>query len=384
MLVLAEKMITKTRQKGVVTVMFAMAVAVVAGVLGMAVDGGHAILNKSKLQNMMDASAMAGARVYNQTQSVAAATLAARNTFQTNLSAPGNGELQDMVGTSQLSVEFSAAAFPFTSGDGPYVRVELPEALEIDTIFSRVFSIDSIPVSASAMAGPSPPLDVEACNTAPLMICGDPDQGREANWGYDIGATFDLALNGQGSSEGNGVGNFRLTTSDGISRPGPFQLAAQDTSCIRAGDSLGTRPGNSIDRAFTGLNTRFDIFNPPFSPADAIEFPPDQVTTPGITHGTYKERLADGPLDVATGTRLRREMAVPVGDCSGVGNEGQNISIMDFMCLFLVSPAGLVDTQEIIRVEVFSNCVARGNPGGARGTGPIIIQLYEDASRWDS
>ena len=384
MRVLAEKTITKTRQKGVVTVMFAMAVAVVAGVLGMAVDGGHAILNKSRLQNMMDSSAMAGARVYNQTQSVAAATQAARNVFQDNLAAPGNGELQDLVGTAQLTVEFSEAAFPFNPGNGPYVRVELPEAIEIDTIFSRVLSIDSIPVSASAMAGPSPPLDVEACNTAPLMICGDPERGREANWGYDMGGTFDLSLNSQGSDSANGVGNFRLTGSDGITNPGPHQLAAYDTSCIQAGDSLNTRPGRPTGPAFTGLNTRFGIYDSPFSQADDIEFPPDQVSTAGISHSSYKERLADGPHDFASGMRLRRELAIPVGNCAGVENEDRYIDVMDFMCVFLVDPAGALDDQEIVRVEVFSNCVSRGNPGSSRGTGPIVIQLYEDASRWDS
>ncbi|MGA1640695.1 MAG: Tad domain-containing protein, partial [Steroidobacteraceae bacterium] len=69
-------------------------IIIVAGLLailamaGLALDGGHLFLNKTRLQNMVDAAALAGAKSLQQNAgNTAAATAAARNIFRQNLNA---------------------------------------------------------------------------------------------------------------------------------------------------------------------------------------------------------------------------------------------------------------------------------------------------------
>lgn len=50
------------RQKGAVLPLLAIGMLAILGVAGLAIDTGHAHLNKSRLQNALDAAALSGAR----------------------------------------------------------------------------------------------------------------------------------------------------------------------------------------------------------------------------------------------------------------------------------------------------------------------------------
>ena len=56
------------RQRGIVAVMVAIGLLALLAMVGLALDSGHAVLNKSRLQNTVDASALAAAKVLDSTR----------------------------------------------------------------------------------------------------------------------------------------------------------------------------------------------------------------------------------------------------------------------------------------------------------------------------
>src|SRR5687767_8934283 len=120
---------SRKSQQGAVAVLIAIAMGALILTAGMALDLGHAFLNKTRLQNTVDAAALAAAKARDDTGNTAIATAEAMQTFGNNASAAGNSELFDAYGggngSIQVTVEYSDTLPPFNPGaaDGPYVRV---------------------------------------------------------------------------------------------------------------------------------------------------------------------------------------------------------------------------------------------------------------------
>src|SRR5688572_13944677 len=116
-------------QQGAVAVLVAIAMVALIMMAGLALDMSHAYLNKTRLQNTVDAAALAAAKALDDTGNTALATAEALEAFGNNASAAGNRELRDVYasgqGRIQVAVEYSATLPPFTPGaaNGPYVRV---------------------------------------------------------------------------------------------------------------------------------------------------------------------------------------------------------------------------------------------------------------------
>ena len=107
-------------QRGAVVVIVAVAIAALILMAGLALDMGHVFLNKTRLQNTVDAAALAAAKVLDQTGNTALATAEAMQAFGDNAAAAGNRELGDAYasgdGDIQVTVEYSATLPPFTPG----------------------------------------------------------------------------------------------------------------------------------------------------------------------------------------------------------------------------------------------------------------------------
>ena len=84
---------------------------------GLALDMGHAFLNKTKLQNSVDAAALAAAKTLDDTGNTTLATAEALDAFRGNASAAGNHEMSTAYangsGSLQVTVEYSATLPPF-------------------------------------------------------------------------------------------------------------------------------------------------------------------------------------------------------------------------------------------------------------------------------
>jgi uncharacterized membrane protein len=63
----------RTRQRGITLVTIAIALVAVVAVAGLAIDIGHVVVNKSRLQATVDAAALSAAKVLDTTGSTAQA-----------------------------------------------------------------------------------------------------------------------------------------------------------------------------------------------------------------------------------------------------------------------------------------------------------------------
>lgn len=422
------------RQGGIVLVFVVIALVALGAMAGLAIDVGHLVNVKSRLQSTVDAAALAGARVLNEGGSTAAAAAAAGQLFNKN--AATFRELREAGDVAPI-VEFSSTLYPFAPGTVParYVRVRVPE-LAFGASFARVLGIMTLDAGARAVAGPQPLQpevpNTQLCDVAPILICGngDPAQGggAEHNWGYPGGSVVGLKLDSNNSAAG--PGNFQLLALGGPGGENVREnLAGGTLGCTSVGDSanLLTEPGNKAGPTAQGLNTRFGEYLGPTSGWSRDDYPPDIIAAqPGqpvqlkcdnrtnacsIVQGSganaipirqasqldfnyaeygRRQRLgaAAGAWDFPDGSEKRRVITVPVGECTGEGGR-QTVPMMGFACFFLLQKVD--QSSAAIFGEFIENCSTSGMPGGAGGGGvapgpstPFRIVLYDDAGSRDS
>ena len=400
----------QNRQRGAVGILVVAGLVVLLAMAGLALDSSHAMLNKTRLQNAVDAAALGGAKVLDQTDGdTGAARTAAETVFGINGSSLGNNEMGQAYadGTIDLEIQFSATLDPFVPGTIPaeYVRVRARN-FQLNVWFATVVGATDKVVAASAVAGPSPTIN-RACNIAPLMVCGDPAAGYPF-WGYTEGQPEVLKTSTSGSEIGPGnVQLIRLGDNTGAADL-RRALAGGYDGCIEGGETVPTEPGNTVGPVVQGINTRLGIYRGPLAGTQDI-YPPDVITeqptplasydsdTDQIFQGTtlvedgadlsynyadYQSRLSMGSYDnpPPAGQYLRRELAIPIGDCSGTTNGQGDVPVLGFGCFFLLQEA----LQKGNESQVYGQFIRDCNAGGEAGPNPIdgpgiyIIQLYKD------
>jgi len=411
-------------QRGAVLVLVAVAMLALLAMAGLALDGGHLLLNKTRLQNAVDAAALSAARTiadYPKDTAVAtlhaAAEASALAAFLSNLGLEDNGELNDAYagGGTPLQVQFSTTLNPFVDSATalPYVRV-IAQDLPLDVWFLQVVGYTDKQVSASAVAGPIV-LNANTCDILPILACGcdsggthtpdnpDDDCGSDTYFGYpdnddnDIDSLADLSaikLAG-GSGSDVGPGNFRLLRLDGTGGSVLRNaLAGVGDSCADFGDdsAASTQPGNLSGPVREGLNTRLGIYRG--EAIDPAEAPADPVTTfddnrlvlvgldeqgvPIINRKEGDPTSIDGLFDYADYLASpeyaggctegeacrRRELVLPIGDCTGsTSGTSEDVHVYSVGCFFLMQ-----DVQEGSDAEVFGQFFTESEGCDAIGT----------------
>lgn len=378
-------------QTGNVVALVTIAIMAILGIGGLALDSGHAMLNKARLQNALDAAALNGAKVLDASKNTAAARAAATDIFLDVLGREGNNELKKLTGAQALVIEFSPTLNPFTGNeaDAIYVRVRLPQSLAIASWLSQIFGQKNYNVSASAVAGPSPILNT-LCSLAPMMLCGNPADTTGV-YGYQIGQQVQLKLSA-GQDSDIGPGNFQLIRLGENDQGGADirqNLASDFGECVTLGESIETEPGNKVGPTYQGLNTRFGQYSGPFNGTSAeTTHPPDVVVDAPVSYSQYQTALADtASWDFPdSGRPGRRVLAVPIGDCSQTVGGASSVPILGTACVFLTKPTAQQGNQQFVNGEIINGCQSNGLPGPDPGTGPGIrtIVLYEDPDRWDT
>jgi Flp pilus assembly protein TadG len=423
---------TPRRQEGAVSVLMVIALAAIAMMAALALDGGHMMLNKTRLQNAVDAAALSGAKTLSQVQgaanSASTTRAAALNTLNQNANATGNTELATAVAGNPGAfavVELSSSVYgPFSypgPGNAKYVRVSVPSYRLNGFFWSFVQTFGTAglgdkAVAAIATAGPSPS---SPCDLAPLMICGDATQYNPAAgmfWGFQFG-DLQVLKSAAGNSSAIGPGNFQLLDFGSGGSSVREDLAGGGSECRNVGDTVQTSPGNTVGPASQGLNTRFGIYNGPVSASD---YPPDLVTSssnPAITYNDsvtpaqtlYKGQpvtSSNGNLTAGSNAILdyndwkasvaacvagagsgcqsngvfeRRMLKVVVGDCTGKQGGSTTIPVLGFGCYFVVQPMSSGGTQAQIFGQFVKECEGDNvaGPSPSTDSGPQIIQLYK-------
>jgi Flp pilus assembly protein TadG len=424
-------------QQGAALILVVVGMVALLLMAGLALDGGHVFLNKTRLQNTVDAAALSAAKTLDDTKgNTTAATAAAMAAFNSNAAAYGNVELERSYGggsgTLTVTVQYSATLRPFTPGStsGPYVRV-IAASFTMPAWLVNLVGITEKTVAATAVAGPSPTLNQQVCNLAPMMVCGDPSQDPKAPggdpdnfWGYEQGAPDVLKTAASGHWEGTpGPGNFQLIRLGGAGAAIVRENMAGDyAGCASVGDTIETEPGNTVGPVAQGLNTRFGQYAGPMG-GTQDQYPPDVITDAQdpqleagedpvtgedtvlqngqlVTMENVEERLFDYEeykaalnADPSTydnappeGEFERRKVTIPVGDCSITTNGHGYVPVLGFACFFLLQPAKQKGNEAHVFGQFVGDCTVNGMPGTTPGTGPepYRIQLYDDPDSKDS
>jgi len=416
------------RQEGAVSVLMVIALVAISMMAALALDGGHMLLNKTRLQNAVDAAALGGAKTLSQVAggiNMASTTRAAAlDTLNKNAQASGNNELSTAVAGNPGAfavVELSSSVYGPFSYPGPtdakYVRVSVSSYQLSGFFWSFVQTMGSAGlgskrVAAIATAGPSP---TSPCDLAPLMVCGDPTQYNPATgnfWSYHYG-DLTVLKTAAGNSSPIGPGNFQLLDFGSGGSAVREDLAGGGSVCRSVGDNVQTSPGNTAGPTSQGLNTRFGIYNGPVS---ASNYPPDLVTsssTPAMTYTSsvakYKGNLVtsnNGDLSAggeaiqdyndwrtkvaacvaggasgcqSNGVFERRMLKIVVGNCNGKQGGSTSIPVLGFGCYFVVQPVDGGGSDAVIFGQFVKECEGDNVPGPtpSSDSGPQIIQLYK-------
>ena len=405
---------SRKQQRGAVLVLVVAGMLAMLAMVGLALDGGHAMLSKTRLQNTVDAAALSAAKELDLSDDTLRARNAALLAFSANSTTGGHKELGEAYANGSLNVEiqFSETLNPFVPGTTPaeYVRVRATN-FRLTRWFISLVSADKT-VAATAVAGPSPTIDT-ACNIAPMMVCGDPAAGAPY-WGYTPGEPDVLKASTSGSDVG--PGNFQLIRL-GDSAGGAdvrTAMAGNYDGCATTGDPIETEPGNTVGPVVQGLNTRFGDHTGPLASSQAL-YPPDVVTqqpSPPLTYDSaadqilqgstpvvdeaslsfgfeeYSDAVSAGNLDYSfpTGRYDRRIVSIPIGDCSTTTNGQGTVPLLGFGCYFLLQEAEQKGNESYVYGQFVEACNAGGVPGPAPGSAPglYIIQLYKDPDGTDA
>ena len=402
----------KHKQKGIAAVILVISLFALFAVTALAVDMSNHYQTKTLVQNALDASALAGAKVLNDSDDTALAQDAALEVFNFHLTGKlaGSGIVP--------TVEFSDTLVPFVDGgaEPDFIRLTVSD-YDIDYLFAQIFPDlgATQTVIGSAVAGPSPPLGTgdgeEICDLAPMLICAGLDGGgnpittcdNPSNcYGYNAEAEeLQVMKTGAGSDWEVGAGNFQMlelscgTGGDCVRK----ELAGEFSSCLTIGETATTEPGNTVGPVSQGLLTRWGQYQ---GQLNSDEHPPDVITTetPGFNinnpeatndfwYDDYKAASEGGPYDNVPrelggpGAFNKRVLTVPVGNCTGTVNGSGEVEIYGAACMFLPHrPTHQGNTQNVYG-QFIGECEGDGDipefpPGPGVGTGIYRINLYKN------
>lgn len=425
----------RTRQRGIALPLVVVGLLAIIAMAGLAIDSSHAFINKTRLQNMADAAALAAAKAYDETSDTIVSTAAANINFGRNTDGSGNFEIDGAYDSGNISVivQWSETLNPFVStGIGPYVRV-IATGFNMATGLAAVVGITGINIGASAVAGPSPTINY-ACNIAPLVVCaGEPpfDEGEDVDeYGFVTDALMVLKPS-PGDHDDVGPGNYKLLR---LECPGGAcvrdAMAGGYEGCASTEEPVDTEPGVTAGPTSQGFNTRFNEYSGPIDPAD---YPPDviiEATDPRLEtqqiedppgSGIYVDQICLGPCDdpvaptnevkyaweaglfdyweeyapqvtaqpavghLVNGKKWRRVLALPVANCTGDQTGQSTLDIIGFACYFMLQKIG-GGVDKNIYGQFVKGCLAGGSSGmdPGDGIGPYVIQLYKDPDSIDS
>lgn len=368
------------KQRGVISVLVIIALPVLLLIMGWALDFGHVFVNKTRLQNALDATALSAAIAVNRdvTHSTTDANSAGRATFDRFKTASGNDELAGLNG-GELVFDYSRTLDPWgsfnpASDKFAFVRVTSTNMLNVTPVLIRIlaqFSGD-MPIPAIATAGPVG----QNCDLAPLVICPKEEvtPGCDATGCNGIPFNTKVCLKGgtdaakQDTCQDTSLpsGNFGLLRFDGMAGGNDIRelLAGSVNTCT---NDPTWENGNKVGPVSQGIKARFE--------ADLVQTPygEDQVSFPD--GGYHPQYLSDTNVELAkipipAGTAYKRIMAVPVvEDCDALP-----LNIIAASCFLLTEQAQQHGGSNEIIGELTGVCPG---PGAFSPTNPVLFGPYK-------
>lgn len=433
-----------SQQRGAILVMVTIALVTIIVMGAMALESGHLLLSKTRLQNAVDSAALSAALSLEQGDDHQGARQDAIATLSSLLSEGDFSQLNDGIDlasltysqdavTSQITIEFSEQPDPFivtTASDAEYVRVKI-ESIPLASYLGKAIGMDKR-VRSSAVAGPSTPLVNCSQNVLPMMVCEGDDADQP--FGYPQGEIMSMKISSQQDSP-IGAGNFQLIRLGDNSGAADIRAAmagenSGNNYCFGGEDGISTEPGNNVGPVATGMNTRLGIYHG--GTVNASDHPRDQdicvgealdiddddnivfssdntpvdgtLATPSLyRYSDYADNYVDNSVDGGSryhnscphnsdtwdnsGGANRREFAVVVGQCDGQSN-GQNndIPFLGFACFYFMQEVIQKGNLAYVIGEFVEDCTGTGvaTDDTSLEDGPYTIVLYRDPDNKDS
>ncbi|GAA4879563.1 pilus assembly protein [Ferrimonas pelagia] len=405
------------------------------------------LLNKTRLQNAVDAAALSSAVALDQGKTQQIAKQEGIATLAGALSAGDFSQLDDAIEltglnyatadlSSQITVEFSLQPDPFIPTTDPtadYVRI-LVDEVNLASYLARIMTFDKW-ISASAVSGPSTAIDFCNTNVLPMTVClcdtaDCAAAGDSASFGYPHETLMAMKLASSNDTD-IGPGNFRLLDFEGLNGANGIRDAfagkytGEEFCFSKTDDSVVTKPGNNVGPTAQGLNTRLGIYLGQFK-KESDTYPRDKSTCVGEELAVTEDRdviyeadkNSDAPVDVndepgglyrhddydndysnasassaclaggwdGTGGDRRREFAIVVSDCSGEDTGKSSLPFEGFACFFMSQEVVQTGTDNFVIGEFLNDCTGNGSPSydTSDNDGPYQIVLYRNPSNKDS
>jgi Flp pilus assembly protein TadG len=378
-----------------VTVAMTLPILLIA--MGWALDFGHVFVNKTRLQNALDATALSAAIAVNGdvTHNIAAATAKGIATFNLFKAATGNNELANLTAGS-LVFDYSKTLNPWgvfnpATDKFAFVRVTSTNMLNVTPVFIKIFSQfnKDITVPAIATAGP---VGTGYCNIMPFFLCatiGAPCNATEC-YGYKKGEISSL---GQLNSSNYNAGNYGLLQSTTGNGANQIKLDLQGRAVSSCSQNRASQTGIATGPVTQGLNYRIDTLdinhNDYLTQAnyDYLEsVKPNKdfkaLINPSITSTAYSDYKT---ANIYNTNVMPRVIPVAFADCTGMKN-GNNpvVPLVGNGCVFITQH--VLGSPETVYVEYINSCEQSGifDPSHASLDGGYKIVLFKSPVSGDS
>lgn len=417
-------------QRGTVAIIAAIALPILIGFAGLALDGGRLYLHKTELQNAADACALAASREL--TCDPAAGTCSSSflvNAENSGLTVGGRNfiDFQGLaVGGAQLSaddIKFSKTYAPASAylsraaGADPASKYVMctPHQSGILPWFMEVLGVGAQTVTSSAVATL---LRAETSCAIPIGMCKIPGPSSDPFAGLTVGQWVTSKL----SSSATGSFDWIDFTPPGGGASELADLLKGSGACTVPAPPAGVGEQGNITSLNTAWNTRFGLYRGSDSVATAA---PDYTGyaytranwpsmfnayagTSGVEPnfqaartlhsswqgngpaGPYQGTVNMGGLNVTqppvltTAGADRRLVLAPVVDCAAWagGSSSQQVPILGYACVLMLAPIGQSDPETFLEYrgkasDLTSPCATSGVVGGPGSVGPLVPALVQ-------
>ncbi|WP_321850943.1 Tad domain-containing protein [Burkholderia diffusa] len=407
------------RQQGAVAIIVGLALAVMIGFVGLALDLGKLYVTRSELQNSADSCALSAARDLTSAISLQVAEadgIAAGHSnfafFQQNavqMQTDSNVTFSDSLTNSFLTK--TAVATP---ANIKYVKCTA-QLTNIAHWFIEVLNtIPGVQVANAAQVSASAIATVGAGQTTcaiPVFVCR-----ASSTAPYKVG---DWISSPSGSSSTYGPGNFGWAALDGSTNEPTIASELSGNTCnITSPPKLGSTGLKSA--SLRAWNTRFGIYTngangssgqpdftgyayvgPNYGPPGTAGIVGDAYTQFVLDRASFKSYQGDGAPPAGSGIATkgtatasnyqtfggdRRVALAPEGDCSTLNGASNQLTVTQWDCVLMLDPlpfspgaGGVVAHLEYLGSASSGNtpCATHGLPGSGSSVGlkvPMLVQ----------
>ncbi|ALX16777.1 pilus assembly protein TadG [Burkholderia cepacia JBK9] len=407
------------RQRGAVAIIVGLALAVMIGFVGLALDLGKLYVTRSELQNSADACALSAARDLTSAISLSVAEADGIAAGHLNFVFFQNSAVQlstnaNVTFSDSLTNPFLTKTAVTTPANIKYVQCATKLSniahwfIEVLNVLPGTKLASAAEVSASAIATVG---GGQTTCAIPVFVCrttGSPS--------YNVG---DWITSPSGSSSTYGPGNFGWAALDGSTNETTLAGELSGNTCnITSPPDLSTTGLKSA--SLRAWNTRFGIYTngangssgqpdftgyayvgPNYGPPGTAGIKGDAYTQFVTDRTNFKSYQGDGAPPAGSGIATngtatasnyqtyggdRRVALAPEGDCSTLNGNSGKVHVTQWDCVLMLDPlpfspgkGGVVAHLEYLGSSVSGNnpCATHGLPGSGSASGtqvPMLVQ----------